>query len=103
MPVVKKFSVSYFDGPPVVTCPAFCVHKGKPTTPADAFDHLYWDWVRSRIVAKATEIRAQGFSGAVMRPHSELEYGGGIVTKMNKLEKKFTAKKLSTSFSLKGG
>jgi D-fructose 1,6-bisphosphatase (EC 3.1.3.11) len=27
MPVVKNSSVSYFDGPPVVSCLAFCVHK----------------------------------------------------------------------------
>jgi fructose 1,6-bisphosphate aldolase/phosphatase len=50
------------------------------------------DWVRSRIAEKATEIRAQGFSGADMLAHSELEYGG-IVAKMNKLEKFFTVKK----------
>jgi len=92
MPVVKNSSVSYFDGPPVVSCLAFCVHKGKLTTPADAFDHPYWDWVRNRIAGKATEIRAQGFFGAAMLPYSELEYGG-IVAKMNKLEKKFTVKK----------
>lgn len=76
MPVVKKSTVSYFDGPLVVSCLAFCVHKGKLTTPADAFDHPYWDWVRSRIAGKATEIRAQGFFGAAMLPCSELEYGG---------------------------
>jgi fructose 1,6-bisphosphate aldolase/phosphatase len=92
MPVVKNSSVSYFDGPPVVSCLAFCVHQGKLTTPADAFEHPYWDWVRSRVAEKATEIRAQGFFGAAMLPYSELEYGG-IVAKMNKLEKKFTVKK----------
>jgi fructose 1,6-bisphosphate aldolase/phosphatase len=88
MPVVKNSSVSFFDGPPIVSCLAFCVHNGKLTDPADAFDHPYWDWVRNRISRKATEIRAQGFSGAAMLPYSELEYGG-IVAKMEKLEKKF--------------
>jgi len=88
MPVVKNSPVSYFDGPPIVSCLAFCVHNGKLTEPADAFDHPYWDWVRNRISQKATEIRAQGFSGAAMLPYSELEYGG-IVEKMAKLEKQF--------------
>jgi len=88
MPVVKNSSVSFFDGPPIVSCLAFCVHNGKLTCPADAFDHPYWDWVRNRISRKATEIRDQGFSGAAMLPYSELEYGG-IVAKMEKLEKIF--------------
>jgi fructose 1,6-bisphosphate aldolase/phosphatase len=92
MPVIKKSTVSYFDCPPVVNCLAFCVHKGKLTTLADAFDHPYWDWVRSRIAGKVTEIRAQGFSGAAILSYFELEYGG-IVAKMNKLEKIFTVKK----------
>jgi fructose 1,6-bisphosphate aldolase/phosphatase len=39
MPVIKNSTVSYFDCPPVVGCLAFCVHKGKLTTLADAFDH----------------------------------------------------------------
>ncbi|HDM08693.1 MAG TPA: fructose 1,6-bisphosphatase [Candidatus Omnitrophica bacterium] len=88
MPVVKNSPVSFFDGPPIVSCLAFCVHNGRLTDPADAFDHPYWDWVRNRISGKASEIRAQGFSGAAMLPYSELEYGG-IVAKMEKLEKKF--------------
>ena len=88
MPVVKNSPVSFFDGPPIVSCLAFCVHNGRLTDPADAFDHPYWDWVRNRISRKASEIRAQGFSGAAMLPYSELEYGG-IVAKMEKLEKKF--------------
>jgi fructose 1,6-bisphosphate aldolase/phosphatase len=76
------------------------------TTPADPFDHPNWDWVRSRIAGKVTEIRAQGFSGAAILSYFELEYGG-IVAKVNKLEKIFTVKKgvkkLSTSCSLKRG
>ncbi|HJX30374.1 MAG TPA: fructose 1,6-bisphosphatase [Thermodesulfobacteriota bacterium] len=92
MPVVKNSTVSYFDGPPVVSCLSFWIHKRRLTTPADAFDHPYRDWVRSRIAGKATEIRTQGFFGAAMLPYSELEYGG-IVAKMYKLEKNFTVKK----------
>jgi len=88
MPVKLNSTVSYFDGPPVVACHAFCVHHGKLTEPADAFDHPYWDWVRDRVARKATEMRQQGFSGAAMLPYGELEYGG-IVEKMKVLENKF--------------
>jgi fructose 1,6-bisphosphate aldolase/phosphatase len=88
MPVRMNSSISYFDGPPVVCCLGFCVRNGKFTEPADAFDHPYWDYVRNKVSRKATDIRAQGFSGAAMLPYSELEYGG-IVDKMKKLEGRF--------------
>lgn len=88
MPVVRNSSISFFDGPPVVSCLAFCVHEGKLTEPADAFDHPYWDFVRNKVSQKAADIRTQGFSGAAMLPYSELEYGG-IVEKMKKLDPKF--------------
>jgi len=89
MPCKLNSTISFFDGPPVVTGAAFCVHEGKFTEPADVFDHPYWDHVRNQISEKATAIRRQGFSGAAMLPYSELEYGG-IVEKLKKLEKKFT-------------
>ncbi len=92
MPVKMNSSVSFFDGPPVVSSLAFCVHAGKLTEPADAFDHPYWDWVRNRISVKVSDIRQQGFSGAAMLPYSELEYGG-IVDKMKKLDKRFTVRR----------
>lgn len=88
MPVKRNSSISFFDGPPVVSCLAFCVHNGKFTEPADAFDHPYWDHIREKVSRKALEIREQGFSGAAMLPYSELEYGG-IVEKMKKLDSKF--------------
>ncbi len=88
MPCKLNTTISFFDGPPVVTCAAFCVKEGKLTEPADAFDHPYWDYVRTKISEKATAIRRQGFSGAAMLPYSELEYGG-IVQKLEKLDKKF--------------
>jgi fructose 1,6-bisphosphate aldolase/phosphatase len=91
MPVKMNSGVSYFDGPPVVCALGFCVHKGKLTEPADAFDHPYWDYIRANVSRKATEIRQQGFSGAAMLPYSELEYGG-IVKKMEKLEPRFKVK-----------
>jgi fructose 1,6-bisphosphate aldolase/phosphatase len=92
MPVKKNSTISYFDGPPVVTCQAFCVRNGKLTESVDAFDHPYWDWVRNEVSRKATELRRQGFSGPAMLPYSELEYGG-IVEKMSKLDKKFRVRK----------
>jgi fructose 1,6-bisphosphate aldolase/phosphatase len=88
MPVVRNSAISYFDGPPVVSCQGFCVHEGKLTEPADAFDHPYWDSIRKKVSDKATGIREQGFSGAAMLPYGELEYGG-IVEKMKKLEASF--------------
>lgn len=92
MPVKMNSSVSYFDGPPVVSALGFCVHNGKLTEPADAFDHPYWDFIRAKVSRKATELREQGFSGPAMLPYSELEYGG-IVKKMEKLEPRFKVKK----------
>jgi fructose 1,6-bisphosphate aldolase/phosphatase len=88
MPCKLNCSVSFFDGPPVVTGAAFCIKDGKLTEAADVFDHPYWDRVRMQIAEKATSIRQQGFSGGAMLPYSELEYGG-IVEKLEKLEKKF--------------
>lgn len=88
MPCPLGATISYFDGPPVVTGAAFCVNEGKLTEPADVFDHPYWDYIRNRISEKATDMRRQGFSGAAMLPYSELEYGG-IVEKLEKLEKRF--------------
>jgi fructose 1,6-bisphosphate aldolase/phosphatase len=88
MPCKLNATISYFDGPPVVTAAAFSVKEGKLTEPADVFDHPFWDAVRSKVSAKAMAIRQQGFSGAAMLPFSELEYGG-VVEKLAKLEKKF--------------
>jgi len=92
MPVKKNSSISFFDGPPVVSCSAFSVKNGKLTEPADVFNHPYWDYVRSKVSQKAEEIRGQGFSGAAMLPKSELEYTG-IVDTLKELEKKFVLRK----------
>jgi fructose 1,6-bisphosphate aldolase/phosphatase len=92
MPVRLNSPISWFDGPPVVSCAAFCVQKGRFTEPADAFDHPYWDYIRNEISRKASEIRRQGFSGAAMLPYSELEYGG-IVDILSRLEKRFKIRK----------
>ncbi len=88
MPVKLKSPVSYFDGPPVVSCAAFSVHGGKLTGPLDVFDHPFWDTVRDRVSEKAMEMRKQGFFGAAMLPMAELEYTG-IMEKLKDLEKRF--------------
>jgi len=88
MPVRAKTGVSFFDGPPIVSCLAFCVHEGRLTEPVDAFDHPYWDWVREKASRKAHDIREQGFSGPAMLGYHELEYGG-ITDRMERLDAKF--------------
>jgi len=89
MPVKMGSSISYFDGPPVVSAVGFCVHNGKLTESVDCFDHPYWDYVRDKVSRKAFDMREQGFSGPAMLHYSELEYGG-IVTIMEKLDQKFS-------------
>jgi fructose 1,6-bisphosphate aldolase/phosphatase len=92
MPCKLNTSISYFDGPPVVTAAAFCVKNGKLTEPADAFDHPFWDHIRDKVSRKAIDLREQGFSGIAMLPYSELEYGG-IVEKMKDLDRRFRIRK----------
>ena len=92
MPVKKNSPISFFDGPPVVNCLAFCLKNGKLTESADVFDHPYWDWVRNKASQKAEEMRRQGFSGAAMLPMTELEYTGVMET-LKALEKRFIIRK----------
>ena len=92
MPVKKNSPISFFDGPPVVSCLAFSVGDGKLTEPADAFDHPFWEYVRNNISRKAEEIRRQGFSGPAMLPMTELEYTG-VVEALKGLEKRFIVRK----------
>ena len=92
MPVKCNSTVSFFDGPPLVSCTAYCVHEGRLTESVDAFDHPFWDHVRDEVARKSLDIRRQGFFGAAMLPYSELEYGG-IVDKMEKLDEKFTIRR----------
>ncbi|MGB9598401.1 MAG: fructose 1,6-bisphosphatase, partial [Minisyncoccales bacterium] len=92
MPVKKGTTASFFDGPPLVSCLAFCLKEGKLTEPVDCFDHPFWDEVRMQVAQKAKEIRKQGFYGTAMLPMDELEYTG-IVETLNELEKKFKIRK----------
>jgi len=91
MPVKKDTAVSYFDGPPIVSCLAFSLHEGRLTGPVDVFDHPFWDWVREKAARKAAELRRQGFSGPAMLGYNELEYGG-ITERMERLAARFEVK-----------
>ena len=88
MPVTQNTGISYFDGPPIVSCAGFCVHNGKLTEPIDAFAQAFWDTVRDRVANKAFEMRRQGFVGTAMLPMSELEYTG-ITDKLAVLDQRF--------------
>jgi len=88
MPVTLNTGISYFDGPPVVSCAGFCVHNGKLTEPIDAFVQPFWNTVREHVANKAMEMRRQGFVGTAMLPMSELEYTG-IAEKLAALDQRF--------------
>lgn len=89
MPVPLDSGISYFDGPPIVSCAAFSVHEGILTEPQDVFAHPFWQRVRSNVAEKAMDVRRQGFFGAAMLPMNELEYTG-ITTTLAALEKRFS-------------
>ena len=88
MPVPLNSGISYFDGPPIVSCAAFAMQRGKMTEPVDAFAHPFWNTVRDAVASKAIDMRRQGFFGAAMLPISELEYTG-IIEKLKTLDKRF--------------
>lgn len=88
MPVKLCSSVSYFDGPPVVSAAGLCVHEGKFTEAVDLFDHPAWDRVREKAMDKALAIREQGFFGAAMLGMDELEYTG-VAERLKSLDKRF--------------
>ncbi len=88
MPVIQNSTISYFDGPPVVSCAAYSIACGVLTGPADPFDHPFWSYIRDKVSRKAAELREQGFSGCAMLPYSELEYGG-IVERLQRLDGEF--------------
>jgi fructose 1,6-bisphosphate aldolase/phosphatase len=91
MPVPLNTGISYFDGPPVVSCAGFCVHNGMLTEPVDNFAQPFWNTVRDHVAEKAIEMRRQGFIGAAMLPMGELEYTG-IMEKLNRLDKRFSVR-----------
>jgi fructose 1,6-bisphosphate aldolase/phosphatase len=91
MPVPLATGTSYFDGPPLVSCAAFCTHNGVLTEPRDVFAHPFWDTVRAHVSDKAMDIRRQGFVGAAMLPMNELEYTG-IVDRLQQLDTRFVVR-----------
>ena len=88
MPVQLCSGISYFDGPPVVSCATFAMHQGRLTEAVDGFAHPFWDKIRNNVAEKAIDMRRQGFFGAAMLPMAELEYTG-IVEKLKNLDGKF--------------
>jgi fructose 1,6-bisphosphate aldolase/phosphatase len=88
MPIQQGGDVSWFDGPPIVSCAAYCMREGRLTEPVDAFAQPFWDEVRRRVSAKALDMRRQGFVGAAMLPMDELEYTG-IKERLEKLDSRF--------------
>ncbi|MBI4463033.1 MAG: fructose 1,6-bisphosphatase, partial [Acidobacteria bacterium] len=88
MPVPLNSTISYFDGPPQISCAGFCMQGGKLTEAVDAFAHPFWNHVRDRIAEKSVEMRKQGFSGPAMLPMNELEYTG-VMEKLKDLDKRF--------------
>jgi fructose 1,6-bisphosphate aldolase/phosphatase len=91
MPVTLNTGIGYFDGPPIVSCAGFCVHRGKLTEPIDGFAQPFWNSVRDHVANKAIEMRRQGFVGTAMLPMSELEHTG-IAEKLAVLEKRFVVR-----------
>lgn len=96
MPVRLNSGVSFFDGPPMISCAAFCLRQGRLTTAVDPFDHPFWDTVRHRISEKAIEMRRQGFFGNAMQPFESLAYGG-IVNILKELDERFVVEKPARS------
>jgi len=92
MPVEQNSSISFFDGPPVISAAAYSVRDGVLTEAADCFNQPYWDYVRTQISQKAQDIRQQGFFGAAMLPMTELEYTD-LNQILKNLGKKFIVKK----------
>lgn len=101
MPVPINAGTSYFDGPPLVSCVAFCVHNSRLTEPVDAFAHPFWNTVRDHVSRKAIEMRRQGFVGAAMVPMTELEYTG-IVEKLRDLDSQFELRGSAAALSAAG-
>src|SRR5574340_742401 len=52
MPVQQNSSVSYFDGPPIISCAGFSQHRGRLTEPVDCFAQPFWDQVRRHVAER---------------------------------------------------
>jgi len=91
MPVKMGETVTYFDGPAIVSAVGLSVHEGKFSEVLDLFDHPVWERVREKVSDKAIELRRQGFFGCAMLGMNELEYTG-IMERLKELQKKFVVR-----------
>ncbi|WP_243030441.1 fructose-1,6-bisphosphate aldolase/phosphatase [Thermus altitudinis] len=89
MPVKANTPASTFFCVPMVCGLAFSLKEGRLSEPVDLFADPVWDAVRARVVAKAQEMRRQGFYGPAMLPMEELEYTG-IAERLKELEREFS-------------
>ena len=85
-----------FDGPPSVSCAAYCISNGRLTPAIDPFEHPFWDRIRSQATDKAMDIRRQGFFGNAMQPFDNLSYSG-IMHILKELDERFIIEKPVTS------
>ncbi len=88
MPVCQNSKVAHFDGPPSVSCTAYCLREGRLTASTDPFDHPVWDHVRDRLAGRVLEMRRQGFFGNAMEPFESLAYSG-IMRILQELDERF--------------
>ncbi len=53
MPVAVNTGISYFDGPPIVSCAGYCVHDQMLTERVDNFAQPFWNEVRDQVSQKS--------------------------------------------------
>ncbi len=92
MPVKQNSTISFFDGPTVISAIGYCVHQGKFTEGVDMFDHPFWDTIRTKAAQKTMDMRAQGFFNPAMAGMDELEYTG-IMETLKRLDSQFVTSK----------
>lgn len=92
MPCKLGATISFFDGPAIVTAAGMCVHNGIFTETVDLFEQPFWDTIRTKASQKTLDIREQGFFGSAMAPMEELEYTG-VVERIKELDPKFKIRK----------
>ena len=91
MPVKQNSTISFFDGPTIMSAAGYCVHEGKFTEAVDLFDQPFWDTIRAKAANKTMEMRAQGFFNPAMAGMDELEYTG-IMETLKRLDEKFVVR-----------
>lgn len=92
MPVKQNSTISFFDGPAIISAAGYCVHEGKFTEAVDLFDQPFWDTIRDKASQKTMDMRAQGFFNPAMAGMDELEYTG-VMENLKRLDTKFEIRK----------